>query len=337
MNNIKTKNFLLFLLIILNLFVYTGCVKKSTISKDKKEKRLKFKPYEQILLEEEKEIKKIDKEIKQIQKKEIEESSIDFNVQNVTGKTLYVKCFSYIKKRDFGRWRWHQSDVYKIKNNATVTIDVDTIHEKRDIENVYGCLAVFNDKSKAEKSTYELLPDKNKLELDRLFKLKNQKVIIEIEEYGFKGEALDHNIVPTDYFKKKHPELDFIVQNKTGKTIYVACFAYELKDNISVWKYDKTTVKKIKPNKHVIIDVDTILEDYNRVYVRGALGIFPDEEMAKRATYELLRYKIDLGRLAALKHKKIVIEATKYGAHGEIIDFSKQETKRIDFSKKNKQ
>ena len=334
-----------------------GCVKQSEYSKDKKkEKAFDLKPFEKRLLEEEKTIKEINKEkVEQVEpkikikkekpakkkakiiSKKKQEAEIDFLVQNVTGRPIYITCFSYIKKRPFTRWRWDKSAIYHLEDNDIVKVDVDTIPDEQERKNVYGYLGVFDTYEQTKDTTYELLDDTKKIDLDLLSNLKNQKIQVGVEKYGFKGEVLDYDFVPITDSVLKYPELDFVVENKTGKTLLVTCFVYQKKDDMPVWKYDKTPIRRISPNSYGVIDVDTISTKYERVYMRGYLGIFGTDEMekAKKSTYEMLKpqNKIALGRLAALKNKKIVLEIEKYGTVGDFIDYSVKPIKKIDFEK----
>lgn len=252
---------------------------------------------------------------------------LDFNIQNLSGKTVYVACFSYIKKHDFARWRWDKSKIYKLENNQSMLIDIDNIKDKEYRENVYGALAVFNNKQDALNSTYEHLNENNRLDLDKLYLLKNKTVKIGVEKYGFKGDLFTKELVQkikTD--KKKYKELDFLIKNKTGKTLYLCGFIYQKKINSDVWTYDKTKVKKIKPNQIITIDVDTLKNEDNRSDTRGFLGIFKEnqKEIAEKSTYELLapENKLALGRLASLKNKLIVLEIERYGIQNNFLEFS---------------
>lgn len=368
MKNHKNSKFLfstiLFCTTSLLLF-NSGCVRQSSFSKTTKdEKAATLKPFEKMLLEQEKEIEQAAEEKikippkpivktpepeeelkeekpKKLTKKEqaeirkVKATELDFQVQNTTGKTIYATCFAYIKKRPFTRWRWDKTKVYKIEPKQIVTIDVDTIMDKQDRENVYGYLAVFNNRKKAKDAIYELLDDKFKIDLDLLYKLKDHKVIVGVETYGFKGEILDYDFVPIKEDGVRYPELDFVVENQTGKPVYVTCFAYQIKEDQPVWKYNKTKVKKIKPYGMAIMDVDTIIKPYDRVYMRGYLGVFKNKQQAKDATFELLnpRNKVRIGRLAALKNKKVILEVEQYGIKGESIDFSVHPITKIDFHK----
>jgi hypothetical protein len=275
---------------------------------------------------------------------------IDFEVHNVTGKTMYVTCFSYIKKRDFARWRWDKSPIYLIQNNQTVVIDIDTIPDEQDRAKTFGYLAVFNDQKSAEDATYELLDDRSTLDLDQLAQLKGKRVTIEVEKYGVRGEFLDYDFIA----KKKAeqaiaPELDFSVENKTGKTIFATCFVYEKKakgswvaaledkDDMSAWRFDKTPIIKLAPGQTDIINVDTITSNRDRSYVRGYLAVFDEneEQLAQDSVYELLdsRYKLHLGELPRLKNKKVVIDVEKYGVAEDFFDFTIKESRKIDFTK----
>ncbi len=367
----------IFILAILNLIVTPSCVKQSEYSKGKTQKEaFDLKPFEKQLLEKEQTIEEIEEEkaekgkksnvdklIEDIikQKKEIKaetpekkkakhvnkiltekarKAELDFSVKNLTGHTIYVVCFSYIKKRNFTRWRWDKSDTYKLENNEEAIIDVDTIPDEQDRKNIYGYLGVFETRKEADESIYELLSEEQKIPLDLLYKLKDQKVLLNVEKYGFKGEVLDFEFVPTKDGIPQYPELDFLVENNTGKTIFLTCFVYQIKDDMPVWKYDKTPVLKLEDGKTAIVDIDTISEKYNRVYMRGFLGVFPEdeEEKARKITYELLesKNKLSIGRLAALKGKKIILNVERYGVVGDFIDFSVHKIQRIDFTKMSK-
>jgi hypothetical protein len=276
-------------------------------------------------------------------------NELDFDVENRTGKTLYVTCFDYQRRRDFGRWRWAKSPVYKVGDDQIVSIDIQTIFDEQDRENVFGYLGVFSDKKMAEDATYELTPDKYLLDLDQLIKLKNKKVILEVREYGFKGELFEYDFVDKEDVEKEVPELDFAIENNTGKPILVTCFAYEKKaksswvaaleekDDMTVWHFAKTPVIKLVPNQITIIDVDSILTDYDRKYVRGYLAIFDvdEEAMARKTTFEFLpsSRKMHLGELLRLKNKKIVIEVEKYGMMPDYPDFIIKPISQIDFTK----
>lgn len=263
---------------------------------------------------------------------------LDFEIKNQTGKTLYVTCFTYIKKLEIERWRWDKSSVYKLENNQSVIVNIDTIIDEKNRKYIFGYLATFDNEKEANESIYELLDDKQKIDLDLIYKLKDKIVIIDVERYGFKKERLDFDIVQKSKKKRKPSEYDFAIENQTSKTIYVAGFIYQVKDDIrSLWTYDKTPVQKLLPGQVSIIDVDTIAIPRNRKYMRGFLGVFEEyeEKLARNSTFELLapKYKVKLGRLSKLKNKKIVLDIEKYGAVGDIIDYVIKPTRRISFKK----
>lgn len=282
--------------------------------------------------------------------------SLNFDVENKTGKTIYITCFSYIKKRDFGRWRWDKGPIYKLDAGQTQKVAIDFIDDDYSRKNVFGYLGVFTSEKVAQDSIYELLPDRNKLDLDQLMYLHDKKVTLEIERYGFKGEYFEFDFTEKDKRdeetkKKRTPELDFFVENKTGKTIIATCFVYEKKakgtwfaavddkDDMEVWRFDKTPIITIPPNGLSIIDVDTITEGRDRSYVRGYLAIFDEDErkLAEESTFELLgsHRKLNLGLLSMLKNKKIVIDIEQYGIAEDFIDFVIKPLNRIDFTKVN--
>ncbi len=280
--------------------------------------------------------------------------SLDFDVQNKTGKTLYVTCFSYIKKRDFGHWRWDKSPIYKLDHLQTQKIQIDYIDDDYSRKNVFGYLGVFKNQKDADDSIYELLPDRNKLDLDQLMYLHDKK--LEIERYGFKGEYFEFNFAEKNARDQEQkiartPELDFAVENKTGKPILATCFVYQKKakgtwfaavdekDDMEVWRYDKTPIISIPPGEIGVIDVDTITESRDRSYVRGFLAIFDEEEtkLAQESTFELLgsHRKLNLGLLARLKKKKVVVDVEQYGIAEDFIDYVIKPIRRVDFTKFN--
>lgn|GEM_PF-1668908 len=277
---------------------------------------------------------------------------LDFTVANHTGKTVYVACFSYIKKRTFAPWRWDKSNVCRLDDNQSTMIDIDTVQDSETRENVYAYLAVFDNQQDAVDATYELLSDNNKLDLDRLVDLKNRVVNITVSKYGQKGEYLDFSL--QDRLEKikegKYPELDFAVENRTGKSILVCCFIYQKKakskwlknldelDDMQVWRFTKTKIIKIPNEEQGIIDVDTLVEPRDRSNARGILAVFDEDEMkeAEEATYELLdrKRKVNIGfALSGMKGKKIVLDVEKYGFENDFIDFVVKPVKKIDFKK----
>lgn len=280
--------------------------------------------------------------------------TLDFEVENKTGKIVYVTCFSYLKKRDFGRWRWDKSPIYRLDVNQSQQISIDYVGDDYTRKNVFGYLGIFKTEKKAIDSILELLPDKNKLDLDQLMYLHNKKVTLEIEKYGFKGEFFEFDFVEKSKYaqqkiKNQTPELDFVVENRSGKPILATCFVYQKrakgtwfaavdeKDDMEVWRFDKTPLIEIQPDELGIIDVDTITENRDRTYTRGYLAIFDTDErkIAEESTYELLgsHRKLNLGLLSQLKNKKIVIEIERYGIAEDFVDFVIKPIKRIDFTK----
>lgn len=263
-----------------------------------------------------------------IKKSQLSNDVLDFNIKNLSGKTIYVTCFSYIKKHNFTRWRWDKSKIYTLKNNQSALIDIDVI-EKSYRDNVYGSLAIFNNKEDALNSTYELLNENNRLDLDKLYLLKNKTIEIGVEKYGFKGYSFTEELIQTiGIDKNKDKKLDFWIKNRTGKTLYVCGFIYQKKLNSYIWTYDKTKIKKMKPNKIIRIDVDTIKNKDDKSDIRVFLGIFKknQKEMAEKSTYELLapENELTLGSLEVLKNKLIVLEIEKYGIQNNFLDFSIQ-------------
>lgn len=328
------KNFKIIFFLILSILTTPGCVKKSKLANNDKQKDFEFLPYEKRLLKKEKQLEKKSSTPKKPDTKKANPSpkkELDFKVKNKTGKTIYMTCFSYINKRNFARWRWDKSPIYKLENNESQIVDIDTINDEINRQNIFGALGVFNTLQEAQDSTYELLSEKNRLDLDKLYQLKDQTIKIEIELYGFKKDILEVSIIPNETVTIN--ELDFQVKNQTGKNLWVCCFVYQKKEEISIWRYDKTELKLLKNNESMIIDVDSILDKYDRVHTLGFLGVFEekDQEEAENATYELLKpeNKIALGNIAALKRKEIILEVEKYGFKNDFLDISIKPIRRI--------
>ena len=245
------KTYAKIIIFTLILFNMTGCLKKQYKKRNgDQQTKEEIKPWEKQLLE----IEEKCFSHKVIKQQKIpygmKKHELDFQVKNETGKSIYLVCFSYIKKRPFARWRWDKSPVYHLNNNEMVTIDIDTIGDTKDRKNVYAYLAILKTQQAAEESIYELLNDKDKIDIDKLYKLKDKKlkVIIGIEKYGFKEDILDYKFVPKEEEEEEAnpPELDFLVENKTGKTIYVTCFVYQKQKDETIWQYDKTPLIKLK-------------------------------------------------------------------------------------------
>lgn len=280
-------------------------------------------------------------------------TKLDFEVENQTGKTIYITCFSYIKRRAFTRWRWDKSEIYQLNPGQSTLIDIDYIEDPRDRQNVYGYLALFDTHAAAEAAIYELLPDNLQIDLDQIIKLKGKKVVVEIEKYGAKGELYEYDFVKKKIEKrhitKRVDTLDFPVENKTGKPMYVVCFTYQKKakgtwigmegekDDMSLWHYTKEPLLYLMPNETAMIEVAHVEEGRDQIYVQGFLGIFEEneEKLAQDATYERLSHKrkLALGRLIQLEGKKVVLEVEKYGVTNDFIDYRIKPTRSIDFTK----
>lgn len=281
--------------------------------------------------------------------KEKEKGQLDILVENATNKIIYVCGFAYSRRKIFSQWRWYKSPVYEIPQNQTVTVDIVTAPDPSDRADTFGYLGVFDTYQEAEDAVFELLADEKKIDLDLLSFLKNKKVRIEIESYGFKQDFFDWDFIDLKKKTKKIPELDFYVLNNTGQAIYLCCFVYERKskghwiaateekDDMTQWRYDKTKVLYVKPGELAYIDIDTIHTNRDRNNIIGTLAIFNEDEKkeAEEATYELLESEkmLHLGPLKRLKNKKIVIDIARYGLKGVHIDFVPKKMRKIDFTR----
>jgi len=260
---------------------------------------------------------------------------LDFEVENMTGKETFVTCFSYVKLEEFGRWKWRKSKIYHLKPQQHTLIDVATIPDEINREYVFGYLGVFANYKDADQAIYELLDDRLKVDLGLLYKLKGRKVTLGVEKYGFKGRQLDYTVDKKKARLHETPELDFLVENQTGRTLYITAFIYQHKDSSQPWRHDKTIVKEIPHGSQALMDVDTITSQIDRNHISGSLGVFDSQEMAEKMTYELMdpENKLKLGRLIDISNDKIVISIEKYGVVGNIIDYTIKPIRKIDFKK----
>lgn len=264
-------------------------------------------------------------------------------VKNETGKNVIVACFYYTKLRLTSYWRWNKSPIYTLKQNESITIQIAAAADKETKENVYAYLGVFSTMKEAEDSTFELLTEQQKIDLDRVAELQDATISLVVHRYGFKEETIDYRLKAPEQKPVRQPELDFLVENKTDKPLLMSCFVYQKnsdQDSFITWKYYKTPVQRVEPNAMVAVDVSTIHELYDWIYMRGFLAIFDErqEAEAQDATYELLtpEQKLNVGRLADLLGKKVVVGVQKYGVAGNILDFQPQPIRRIDFDKSHK-
>lgn len=263
--------------------------------------------------------------------------TIEIKAKNITDRPLYAVCFAYMKQKHAPRWQWHKTPVATLEPNTITPITVGHIAKKAYYNSTYGVLGLFKTKQEADNSIYELTPDENKLDLDKLHKLENKTIVIGLEKYGIIGDIFDYSFFPDDMNIPDVPELDFKVENHTGKTIHVCAFIYQKKENMPVWRYDKSPVVQIEPNQEATIDVDTLTNPYDRKYMRGYLAVFDEgeEQLAHNATFQLLKaeQKLNIGLLAALRDRKVVLKNQKYGILGNLIDFTVKQPRKIAFSK----
>ncbi len=274
---------------------------------------------------------------------------LDFDVENQTGKTLYITSFAYLRRVPLSHWHWSKSPIYTLQPGKTVTVAIGNVPDSQDRDDVFGYLAVMDSKQAAEEATLELLADKHKLDLDQLIKLQGKKVTIQVEQYGFKGNFYEYDFVDKNGSEvNKVPDLTFAVENKTGKPVLVSCFVYdkrakgswvaadEKKDDMTTWHFEKTPVIRLEPGQTGMVDIGPLMTKRDSANIYGFLGVFDEHQvnLAKDVTYELLlpEQKLAIGHLGDLKNKKIVLEIEKYGTMQSFIDYVVKPARRIDFT-----
>lgn len=267
-----------------------------------------------------------------------EQDQLTVRCSNKSNKSLILCCFYYTKLRQNAYWRWMKSPLYFLENNDECTIPIIAMDDLLVKQEIIGYLGIFHSKEEAEAATFECLREEQKIDLDYLLELRNTSIEIIINQYGFKKEQIDYRRKADKQEYVVQPELDFMIENRTGKPLLACCFVYQKnsdQDNLMPWKYHKTKIQKIMPNESMLVDIDTIKELYDWIYMRGFLALFEADQMtaAEEATYELLKpeQKINLGRLADVLGKKILITVEKYGSAKKIFEFQQVAATRIDF------
>lgn len=274
---------------------------------------------------------------------------LPFYVKNVSGSTLYVTCFAYIKPRVFQHWRWRKSIVKELKPGEEKLIKIKILNDEIDKPSIFGFLGVFTSQQEAEESTYELLRDENKLDLDQLAFIENKTVIIGVEKYGIREPFYDYDFIDTTKVADPELHLDFFVKNETGKTTFLTCFVYlkkakgdwipaaEGKDDMSSWRFYKTKVIRLANGQVGYINVDNIVSKRDWGMARGYLAIFDEahEQDAHNKTYELLsaQEKISLGLLSSHQGKTVILDVESYGVANDVINFTIKPIRWIDFGK----
>jgi hypothetical protein len=272
-------------------------------------------------------------------RKDAEPYQLSISVKNTTQTTLYATCFSYLKKEAVPRWRWYKTKVQELLPGREIMIPIETFPSKARFDEAYGILGVFHSWHEADRAIYELTPDENKIDLDRLSKLEGKTILLGAERYGIVGDIFDYSFIPQEVEAQSDvPELDFSVENQTGKPIFVTAFIYQKKEDMPIWRYDKSPIARIEHGESALIDVDTITNPYDRKYTRGHLAVFGanEEEAAKNATFQLLKPNqlLSVGLLSALRERKVILKRQKYGIMGDVIDFTIKNPRKIKFSKR---
>ena len=254
--------------------------------------------------------------------------SLSFSVCNKSGAPFYCCCFYYIKNKLIGRWRWDKSKIYKVQPARTRLIVLDeSVDDERDRNAVFGYLGVFKSKEEALNSVMDMIEEEKLLDLDLLYKIKNKVIEIGVKQYGIKGERLSYAALESITTNNK-PSLDLLVENQSGRDLFLTCFVYEQPEhthNFDLWTYDKTEVKKAANGQQIRLEIPSSNDQYRWSYMRGVLGVFDsnDEAVAQNATFELAKpiNKLELGLLASLTDKKIILSIEHYGILGDFIDY----------------
>ncbi len=273
--------------------------------------------------------------------------TFNLDVENTSGKTLYTCCFAYAKKTKNSLWRWHKSTVIALEDDETKTIPITVSNDIEDIEHTFGTLGIFNTQEEANNATYELLPDKQKIDLDLLYKIADKKITLCIEGYGVKRSFYDYSVTDSTNTNSPAERSFFNVLNNTKKPIRVCFFSYEDRNmetadsdlpadiDRGMWRYYKSDISLIAPGALQKIDLpqqpDTVDDDDS---APGYLGIFDENEQkeAEACTFELLAQhkKLSLGGTAGLHEKTIELMLEQYGVKNNIIDYVVKPTQRIN-------
>ena len=208
---------------------------------------------------------------------------LDFPVVNRTPQTWYVTCFYWGKKIDVPVWRWYKSPIYTVHPGEEVIVDIDTFNNKKDRNDMYGWLAVFDNFLDADVSTWSMTPDESVIQLGKLSSLKEKtdtgvteyQVTLTPEKYGFYGTIVDYEIQNRNPEKRTYqPELDFWVENNTDDFMYITVFAYQRHDRHISWVHDATDIIGLAPGDVRLIDVESIAKKYDWEHVHAHLALF---------------------------------------------------------------
>jgi len=249
----------------------------------------------------------------------VKENELDFLVKNTTGDPIYITGFYYARKPSSINWSWYKTNVYRLSHNQITLIDIDTLPDEKERTQVYGYLGIFSDETDAETSTFELTDDRKRIPLKHLINLKNKMVVIEDREYGIEGQKLDFSIIdrPENTYIQKS-ELDFILENRTGKDLWTTTFVYQRESPAeTIWDYEKTPVQLLENGESIFVDVDSIIPSENKKFAHAFVALFDihEKKQAHAATFRLLPHekRLDIGKLIKLQSKKVVIHSRPYG------------------------
>lgn len=167
---------------------------------------------------------------------------LDFWVENQTGDFLYITTFAYQHQREHMSWIHDAGDIIALPQGAIKKVDIETMEELYDWENVHGHLALFKTqgaahpqalrgeahdmfssiaqsinaqkhsheqaREKAEDATYELLEPGQNIKLPRLKKIHGKKVVLRKKPYGL---VVDRKRRTKSYF------IEYTIEDLQGK------------------------------------------------------------------------------------------------------------------------
>ncbi len=160
-------------------------------------------------------------DLTQESKKQDYQPELDFWVENQTGEPIFITCFVFDHHIDHQTWVFEATSIQFMKPNDIKMIDVNSLKDQYDWENVRGYLAIFRTptaeardtdssdaraafehmqkavkeelasiKLRANLATYELTEARERLYLDVLNKIRGKKIVLIKRETGLEIDRL---------------------------------------------------------------------------------------------------------------------------------------------------
>ncbi|MBM3894465.1 hypothetical protein FJ366_02620 [Candidatus Dependentiae bacterium] len=254
-----------------------------------------------------------------------EGKQITFVIKNTLAKKMYLVPFAYVRRFIGQSWHWTKGQVCELESNQECVVDFGSVPNDEDLASVFGNICVLDSYEEAVSATCEIVPSNQKIELDLISHVLGKKILIQSRLYGINGSQLFYTLDSTDQKNVLKP-LDFMVVNNTSDPILVTSFLYGRDQSatfFSSWRFSKSLVYEIQPGHKELIQVEKYDREYDRINVKGFLGVFEKENVkqAQDSVYELLspEQKLSIGRVSELAGKEVVVSREAYGKDSHFV------------------